>query len=199
MKPVVGACTHTDHRPAIRKLGVAGELACDARRKARVDRSYRFLPGRCVWLRVVVGLWPLPWQTFTTYSILSQREIENRCDEVASDRFRRHSPPVRTSSFGRAFVEARQVHLEQFVVATKQRQEGIGVAELQVPAARRLAIAKPDGAVWDDRLPAAGIDDNRLPFTVLTRLAKVRSPQEPVRDIGVLAFAERDQQGQVGE
>ena len=167
---MVGPGTHHDHRAALGLLGVLGELAADAGGRSGRDAGDGLLPGggvrrgRVVVAVVVTGR-PLAGRWIAvdrpSDAVLRDQQVEDRRDQVAVDPTGRHAAgQVVGSAVGG--VEAREPDQHRLLGGVEQREQWVDVAEFEVPLADAgFAVAMPERAVGDDRLPGDRVDAAR--------------------------------------
>ena len=196
---MVRARPHDDEGATVGAFRVAGELARDPRHAGGVDPRVLLLPGRGVRLRILVVDGPVAGKLATAHAELGSEKVEHRRDEMAADPSRRDAATVRASALGVADVEARQLDLDELVMAWQKGECRLGVLELEVPLSHPLlAPAEPDRSVRDYWLASPLVDEHGLPLGVLARVAEVRRAQEAVRDPRVSSLAQRHEERQVG-
>src|SRR5699024_2193109 len=129
----VGSGTHEDHGSTLGVFGVLRELASNAFGGIGRYAGDRFLPGgRINRLGIVISAGPLARQAGPSDAVLSEHEVEDRCDQMPVYPSSRH-PARRNSHISLARVKARHIDGYAFVGAVYEREQRIDLTEFKIP------------------------------------------------------------------
>ncbi len=219
MEVVVDAGAHDDHGATLRVDGVLSELEGDAPDHGLRHAGDRLGPrGRAGQRGVVLALGPRPGQTRPFDAVLCEQQIVHGRDQPAGDSSRGHPAAQHAAGTNmrgalvtrlRSIIEARQEDLNLLVIGRgriEEREQRVGVAEAQVPAALvGFAPAVTEGTVRD-RDRSLRIEEDGLERRIGLAgergggrvVREVVSCDELARQVCAFAFLERNEEGRVG-